>query len=580
MKRRLSWALWFLSIAGCATASSTAQRCPCSTGPGAERVPSHETGVGFVVVTPDRGFMGNTEVEDAFSVLQKEHNSAFAVVTDQRTSSDLATALRKVADRGARRAVVLPFFLSSEAKFLLLQRLVTEERWPIPITLARPFGQSYLAIEVLADRLQAIREPKGRRVVIVGHGAEPSSVALQEAELQRMANQASEGFGFESVQVLSWPELDKEDGQDDHVKAALSERLKGAPRPVVVPFHLGWKLDSMMSFTALLTEQVKGLAEIVDVDVTPHSAVGTWMLREARRQLALRDEDVGVVLLAHGSDYEWNETMWSSVAPLASRFKIEPAFCMADPPLVERAVRRLEARGARAIVIVRVFGLARSFERDIERMIGWDVEGRAPSGQGVHEGHRGPPRPGYQTAGGHGNGRHGRAGPVPRIRASVPMVTVGGLEDAPYFADALLDRALSLSKDPARETVILVAHGAGPDAVNDHWRDVLASIAQRIRSGRGAQFRAVKVGTWREDWPVKREPEVAAIRRMVEEATRDGGRAIVIPARTTGVGPEKRFLAGLPVEIGTGFAPHPLFERWFEEQVRLGILRLSGAAAR
>lgn len=58
---------------------------------------------------------------------------------------------------------------------------------------------------------------------------------------------------------------------------------------------------------------------------------------------------------------------------------------------------------------------------------------------------------------------------------------------------------------------------------------------------------------------------------MVTEASKQGDRVIVIPARTTSVGPEKRFLAGLEFELGEGFAPHPLFTQWVDEQIRQGI---------
>jgi hypothetical protein len=61
-------------------------------------------------------------------------------------------------------------------------------------------------------------------------------------------------------------------------------------------------------------------------------------------------------------------------------------------------------------------------------------------------------------------------------------------------------------------------------------------------------------------------------------ASRAGGRAVVIPARTTAQGPEREFLEGLTYELGTGFAPHPQFEAWFEEQIEAGVARLRRAA--
>jgi len=58
---------------------------------------------------------------------------------------------------------------------------------------------------------------------------------------------------------------------------------------------------------------------------------------------------------------------------------------------------------------------------------------------------------------------------------------------------------------------------------------------------------------------------------MIDEACRNGGRAIVIAARTNGTGPERRFLDGRKLALGEGFAPHSLFVRWVEAQVEAGI---------
>ena len=95
-----------------------------------------------------------------------------------------------------------------------------------------------------------------------------------------------------------------------------------------------------------------------------------------------------------------------------------------------------------------------------------------------------------------------------------------------------------------------------------------------MRTNGGANFRAIRTGTWREDWPDKRASELAAIRHIVEDAARDGGRTLVIPARTAEQGNEREFLKGLNFELGTGFAPHPLFARWVEEKIREGAAKL------
>lgn len=535
----------------------------------ASDVPAARDGVGFLIAAPDRGFQGNEEIRDAVEAFARRHNAALAVVTDERTRGTLAQALDELARRGARRTVVLPLFLSvNDPRFGRVRALVAE-RGDARITVARAFGESYLAVEALADRLRALPEPRGRRVIVAGYGADTPEARMRlEADWQRLAQHAAAGLPFESVRALVWydapPAQREERGRE--MQSALAQAAAGGESVVLLPFHLGKKLDSMMAFGNELKRIAPAGVEVLAEEPLP-AVVGAWMEREANRALPLASKEVGVLVLAHGSDYHWNETMRQAVKPLEARYKVEYCFSMADPPLIERAVRRLEVRGARAIVIVRVFGLADSFERDVERLFGLDIEApRAAEPEAVqaHDGHD------------HSHG-HG-AGTTARIRTAALVQSRGGMEDHPLFAQALLDRATALSKNPARETVILMAHGASDDARNARWLEVLESLARQMHSQGGQKFRAIRVATWREDWPGKREPWIAKVREMVQEATRDGGRALVIPARTNAQGPERRFLEGLDFALGIGFAPHPLFTRWVEEQVQNGIAAIEERA--
>lgn len=544
----------------------------CATRAPVEEPEVIEDDVGFLVAAPDRGFLGNEEIADAFAGLKATRNAALLTVTDERTGHDLHVALGALIERGAKRVVVLPLFLSAgEARFGVLERALADHGGMVSsITMGQRLGDSYFAAELLADRLRAIEEPAGRRVVIAGHGAaDEAGAARLRGDLERIAAHASAGLGFESVQVVVWRARDAvEGGRDRAAEAAFGAAVLGGKCTVVVPFQLGPRMDSMMTFPAFLGQHLHGAAELADVDVTPDPMIALWMEREARRHVAVEAGEVGVVFLAHGADHHWNQGMREAAARLAAAYPTEFSFSMADPPLIERAVRRLEARGVRRIVVVRVFGLSASFRGTVERLFGIDVErGGPPVVDAGHGGH-----------GGHGGHVHGPALPAPRIRSSSLITTVGGLEDSAHFAAALLDRASALSQDPGRETVVLVAHGDGDDARNAHWRHLLGSIADQMRAAGGSRFRAIEVGTWREDWPAQREPELRKIRAIVEAASANGGRAIVIPARTTGQGSEREFLDGLRYELGAGFAPHPRFDAWLDEQVARGIAQLGASA--
>lgn len=506
---------------------------------------------GFLLLAKDRGFLGNEAIRERFEAFAADRNAQLAFVTDDRTKGTLDGALARLAKGGARRTVVLPLFLSAADPALLRAKTLLQGRKEV-VQWTRPYGESAFAVETLADRLKSLPDAAGRRLILTSEAPEDAAAAANLAEdLKRLAAWASEGLGLKPMKVV----VSSKEG----LAKALEVAAEGGERPVILPFHLGRKLDGMMGFEPQVKAAAPHCAEVLPLDPAESRDLSAWMGREANRVLP---GPVGVVLLAHGSDHHWNETMQAAVEPLKTKYLIEPALCMADPPVVARAVSRLEQRGATRIVIVRVFGMEQSFKSDVARMMGEDVEaGGLPSaGHGGHGGHHG----------------HGPSAPAPRLRNSAALASAGGLEDHPLFAQALVDRALALSRDPGKETLFLVAHGSGDDRLNQHWERILASLAERMKTAGAKDFRAVRTGTWREDWPEQRQPQLERLRREVKEAGQKGGRALVIPARTLGQGFEKSFLEGLTYELGEGFAPHPLFAAWFEGQVRRGLAELEG----
>lgn len=525
---------------------------------------------GFLVAAPDRGFTGNEDIREAFEEFAVGRDAELVFVTDERVEPVLARALRALDGRGAVEVVVLPLFLSeAEWRFDLLRRsledIARSDGGLPPIRFAPAFGASYLAVEALAERLRAGSADRGpASFLIVGTGARTAEQGKAiAAELERIAGHAASDLVDATLAVHVWVHGESEDAADRRAREArtLAARLADLPGAVVVPFHLGRKLDRMMSFDAELRVASPEGAAIAGEDTLTPALFSQWLGQAANRHLPLAGRDLGVVVHAHGADWHWNQTLREAARPLEDDYLVEYAFSMGDQATIERAVQRLQARGARAAVVVRVFGLAGSFRAGIERMLGIDVDsGRPPAAAAAHAGHR-----------------HGPGVPEPRIRAAIPMTTVGGLEDDPLFARALLERALAISSDPSRETLVLVAHGSGDDRANARWNELLESLVRQIRALGGDRFRAIHAGTWREDWPKLREPAVAHIRGLVSEAAAGGGTALVVPARTNGRGPEERFLDGLQYRLAEGFAPHPLFAEWLARQVELGRTRLRRA---
>lgn len=533
----------------------------------AEPKPADQTG--FLIVAADRGFVGNEEIRDAFASFSANHPAALVFVTDERTRQTLQSGLASLHQQNIGRIVVLPLFISAaEPRYQLIRTLVAEENQTIPVTFTKPYGESYFAVEVLATRLRGMQHTAQQHLLVVGYGAQNDTHrrAMYD-DWMRIVKQASQGVSFRSINSLILLEAQKDEEPESYgnktkqqLATALSSLGPAAKnnKNQVIAFALGPKYDSMMSLESRLERLLPENAALNHFEIEPQH-LAMWMEREANRNLPLAEEDIGVILFAHGSDFHWNENLRVAVESLMKRYKIEFAFSMADPYTIERALHKLEQRGAKAAIVVSAFASRSSYRNEIGYLAGLDIENQ--------DDHTPDSNSGHGSHGGHAKS----STPVPRILTSLPVIWTGGYEDNPLFASALFDRVLALSKDPARETVILTAHGTQDDRKNDVWLEKLNSIASQMHDQGGQKFKAFKVATWREDWPDKRAPWVKKVRAMVTEASKQGDRVIVIPARTTAVGPEKRFLAGLEFELGEGFAPHPLFTQWVDEQIRQGI---------
>ncbi len=549
---------------------------PAARPSGAAEVPASPARTGFLVLAPDRGFLGNAEVQDAFDAFQGKSSApaalAFASPVDMRT--DLSRGVSELREKGVGEAILLPLFVCESHPLLRssLELLSKNEiRGGMKMLAAPAFGRDPLAAAALRDRVSALTvEPGAESVLLLAQGAlTPESARAMEGELAGLLKEALAGRAFADSGVLvleveeplrswkreSWARLER----------ALSERRKRGLRPLIVLFDAAPRLDSMMAFArARAPAAAKSGALFDGTDLTPEPTLALWLRAQANRRLPLGEKDLGVVLMAHGAHLQWNRAMDDAVEGLRARWRIEPAFGMGDAAVLSRALGRLEASGARAGAVIRVFSLESSFRPETEFLLGLGAPGVAvaPGGGGEHGGHA----------------HHGPRVRPSLLRSPLALDTVGGIEDSPLFAEVLLERAMDLSRRPESETVFLLAHGAESEADNEEWLKNLASLASQMRAmaaGKGVRFQEVKYGTWREDWPEKRRSATAAIRTEVERAGR-GGRAIVLPARTLLGGPEKELLAGLEYSYdGRGFAPHLKFSEWVESQIRLSLERLN-----
>lgn len=494
----------------------------------------------YVVAAPDQGFLGNEDVRDAFARFRDAiPRSALWFVTGEGAGETFEAALAEAPAPGPGSGIViLPLFMTRHHALYAGARSALDDP---EVHWADPLGESYLAEEMLSRRVAAVSaDPDREHLLVIGTGADSDETAARTREaLAPLAERTARMLGLAGAEVLV---LREEGDAREASFAAIPERVRAlevtARTALVIPFGQARHYTTMMSDWTDLARRLSGTsARYEPRALLPDEIAEVWLRRAATENRALDPGDVGVVLVPHGSDFHWNETMRRGIAPLRGEYVTEDAFGMVDPPLIERAVRRLEAKGMKAAVIVRIFGLSSSFREKTEYVLGLRRE--------------------YE-------------GFPDRIVTPLELHTLGGIEDSPHLAAALADRIAAISEDPSRETVILVAHGAARDEDNDRWLGLLGNVAAAIDERTGGRYRDIRVDTWREDWPGKREAAVARIREMVRDADEEGT-ALVIPVRTVGRGPAAEYLAGLDFREGTGFAPHPAFTEWLRETIDRGI---------
>ena len=154
------------------------------------------------------------------------------------------------------------------------------------------------------------------------------------------------------------------------------------------------------------------------------------------------------------------------------------------------------------------------------------------------------------------------------LQVSVPVELRPALDESPQLREVLLDRARALSRDPSRETVILIAHGPNDDAANQRWLAMLETVAQHLKHAGG--FREAAGLTLRDDAP---EPiRHAAIEQLRQEVQRvsAAGEVLVVPVLMAKGGIEHKIakaLEGLAYRYsGQTLLPHPLIAQWIAQR--------------
>ncbi|MCP9443373.1 MAG: hypothetical protein NNA20_12390 [Nitrospira sp.] len=380
--------------------------------------------VGFLVVAPDRGYLGNKEVTSLVDEFKHSYPAALGLVGRDYTGVEneyaayLRRAVQELKQSGITEIVAIPLFLSEADPLLTrVMPLLPAYTGGLPVRWARAMAHDYLIGQIVLDRVAALSEhPESERLILVGTGAtdEANEKALK-ADLDKLSAYVMRYKAFREAEAVVYYDREAEgaDQKNKTIKAHILAQAAKHGRTLLIPAFIGPKFDSSMSLTAWLGAQFGGTHVVYKPEeLLPHANVLLWLKKTANRETPLTAGQIGVVIMPHGSTQPWNDAVETTIRPLMSKYPIEMAYGMGDPQIIQDAVSRLEQRGIRHIVFVRMYALDHQMKPLTDYILG--LSDRPP-------------------AGGHG-GQHGSGGAPPQVRTAATFSTFGGYEQHPAIS--------------------------------------------------------------------------------------------------------------------------------------------------
>jgi sirohydrochlorin ferrochelatase len=255
-------------------------------------------------------------------------------------------------------------------------------------------------------------------------------------------------------------------------------------------------------------------------------AAGAAFAQRQSKRPTVAPPKLGILLLAHGGSKTWNAEVNKVAAQVNRTYPTEVAFGMATKRTMQEGIDKLVARGVGEIVAVPLFVSSySSVITSTQYLLGQRADAPSDLALFAKMDHGG----GHDTAGGHSMVSMTAAfDPATPIKSTVPIRMTGALDRHPLVADILLTRAQSISRDPAREVVILVAHGPVPEDDNNKWLADMGSLAQRMKAK--SKYRRIEFLTVRDDADeTLRAQATAEFRQVVTRAITDGDRVLIVP---------------------------------------------------
>ena len=154
---------------------------------------------------------------------------------------------------------------------------------------------------------------------------------------------------------------------------------------------------------------------------------------------------------------------------------------------------------------------------------------------------------------------------VPKVNSDARFVMTSHFADHPLITEILYENAKEVSKNPAKEVVIIVGHG--PEDIEDNGPDlkILQPHVDRLKAKN--EFADVKMINLQDDAiPPVRESNVRKLRRWVKQADQKGMTPIVVAIAAASFGVQTHIrtdLRGLDyVFADKGMAENPKYIQW------------------
>ncbi len=263
-------------------------------------------------------------------------------------------------------------------------------------------------------------------------------------------------------------------------------------------------------------------------------------------------EHSGVLILAHGGTAGWNAQIKETVKEAGITLPVEISFGMGmmseEVNALQSAVDRLQEAGVTKILAIPLLVSSHSsVYRQYEYLLGLRKDPSWPE--------------------------HHPVAPV-NVRPGIRVQMSPALDDSPYVAGVLLKRVRRLSRKPAEEAVVLVAHGPETEEDNRAWLSEMESLGLFVKEK--GRYPVLELATLQDDAPG--EIRNAATQKLREQVRilSASYRVIIIPLLISKGGIEKKIaerLAGLDyVFSGETLLPSPEIALWLKERVKAGFL--------